>query len=254
MSEISAGAIKEIERLVQEAGRSKFVRPEGCPQGRAYWVGPDGKMEFEVIPRRPTNDRLDTPEAFAEYVKRDGAVDGGTCFYGEQLLQYVEDEDLRYDAAHCPLIKSVPFKWLEAESSKPMTQAQLVRTLRIIFNGCLPGDSNLIGVVRNMKFDSASAAAAEIKHGRESLGRQIQASVTGEGAIPEEVNLFLPVYENFGRPKFVKCAIEVFPHEQQFKLTPYPGQLRDAVELVLEDVAVLLSGEGMPPAFRGAPG
>ena len=150
-------------------------------------------------------------------------------FISDQRIELVYDIEERRDMAICDLKKSPPWDWLVTQSARPMTQHDLVRLLRVTFRNCLDNDV-LLKTVRALKWQAAQGTDRDIRHVRESLDRTIVANVTGAEDIPEEIALSVPVWENFPFKARIACAIEVFPTEQQFKLTPYPIELQRGLD------------------------
>jgi hypothetical protein len=103
------------------------------------------------------------------------------------------------------------------------------------------------------KFSSAADGAGSIQHSRESIGRSINAAVTGEAALPEDVWLTVPVFENHPFRARIACALEIMPQDQTFQLLPFPLEVQQAMDTALADVVNTLKGENVPPAFRGSP-
>lgn len=245
-----AQAIKEIERLVTAANRTTLLEARGERGGVYFLVGPDGRAERVLAEPAWSAERLATPAELLRFIQ-ERAGEKSAVFFGESGATFFYDRDDRRAKASCELVTSPQYQWLAHAKGGVMSQADLVRLLRITFRGCLPADGNLLALVRNLKFSTAGEAAVSIQHGRESLGKRVEAAVTGEGVLPEEVTLFIPVFENHPFKARVACALEVCPHEQGFRLTPYPLEVRNALDAAVEDVGTLLTASGLPPAYRG---
>lgn len=253
-----AGAIQEVERLTRAAHKTEILKADGEPRGVYYLVGPDGKAHRTVAGPDWHGERLATPAQLRTFVADHsaGTEDGkGVLFYDESRIVYVYDEGDRRDRAVCELVQSPQFKLLTALSDAPKNfdQASFVRLLRITLRGCLPPDGNLLPLVRNLKFTSGAETERDVQHGRESVGRQVTAAVRGVDAIPEEVTLLVPVFENHNFKARVACAVEVMTHEQAFRLTPYPLEIKHAMDEAMESVAEVLGSDGLPAAYRGNP-
>ena len=95
-----------------------------------------------------------------------------------------------------------------------------------------------------------SEARADIQQGRESLGKAIMSQVTGEDAFPEEVTFDMRLFDNGPRIFHqIHCALEIFPQEQQFAITPFPEQIRSALD---GEIAAMVSEFGdYVDAFAG---
>ena len=158
-------------------------------------------------------------------------------------LTLVYDLKDRRNTATLPLTYTDTFKMLMG-TLPLMTQKEFVRLLRITLRGCLSHDSKLIEIVRNLKFTSAGEVNANLSHGNESLGKRISNQVMGTDAIPEEIAIFVQVYEEL--PDYrntIRCAIEIFPEENRFRLTPYPNEIVTAVRDAQDKIRQMFEGD-----------
>ena len=87
------------------------------------------------------------------------------------------------------------------------------------------------------------------------MGRSITAKVSGEGEIPEEVTLEVPVYSTPGETAryAVRCSVEVDPGTGRFTLAPPPDELTRVQTLALASIRERLSQGTNIPAYLGAP-
>jgi hypothetical protein len=246
--------VKEVERLVTQASRTATMAVAGEKAGTYYLIGPDGKAERRVVDPPWADFKPETPAELKRFIENHRTGDAQAVFYNDDRVTFVFDENDRRDKATCELATTPPFDWLTTASTNPpiLRQADFVRLLRITLRGCLP-DGNLLALVRQLKFNTAGEAAGSIQHGRESMAKSITATITGEAALPEEVGLFVQVFENHPYRAQVICALETHPNEQAFRLTPYPLEVRRAMDEALDDIADLYRGDDMPPVYRGQP-
>lgn len=109
--------------------------------------------------------------------------------------------------------------------------------------GTLPPDSKLLPLLRDMKFASASDGEANIQHGRESMGKKINATVLGTDAIPEEITLSVQVFmtSDITLRMEVRCAVDIYVQEQMFRIVPLPMQLQRAVDGTMDHIMERLS-------------
>lgn len=112
--------------------------------------------------------------------------------------------------------------------------------------------TDLLTLVRSLKFKSDGTASGTIHQGRESLGKHISAQV--EQTIPEEVTLRVPVFKNAVSTVTIPCAVEIDPQSQTFKLTPYPGELHRGKVQAIESVVETLGEQSSEvPIYIGKP-
>ena len=139
---------------------------------------------------------------------------------------------------------------------KPKTQAELIRLLRIELAGSI--DKALIARFRRLDWTNNAKTAATAEHGRESLGQEVLAEVSGTEDLPEELNLQVPVYRDVGRTTVytVKCAVEIDTVQATFCVTPLPGQLdlaqESALTAIRDELVKGLSSTSVP-IYAGNP-
>lgn len=250
---LEAAAIDRIKILAQEAQQQRWVKVDKWVDESHLIIYPDGRREVvEARPKRHS-EKLATPAELGAFVRDLPDNSAGVLFYSFDQVVYCYDRNDRRDTAACRLDLSPQFRWLSTESQQPLNQAGIVRVLRIVFRGCLSRYTELLGLLRQLKFTAGGQTEADLQHARESMGKSIQAAVTGISALPEELVLHVPVYENHPFTVDVDCALEVFPAEQAFKLTPYPLELRRARDAAMSSIQDMLTGPGLPPAYEGQP-
>lgn len=237
---IDAEAGEIVEAPKQELPGTYFIRAkEGLvkhfvePATRVELARPQDLVNYglEVMAERkgdPTFSPLVTYNAFS------------ICFYPEW-------PDGRH-LAEVVLRMTPQWQWLCAKPSF-LPQQSFVRLLRTTLAGCVPGP-DILTMVRKLKQSTQSTSEGEIQHGKESLGKNIMSKVSGEGAIPEQVTLVVPLFENFPQRFPVVCDLEIDPGSMTFQLTPLPQELTKASDAALEALRELLDAPGMPATHR----
>ena len=254
MSNEGIGQVGEqIERLTRDAIQPAVISAPGQPNNAYYLINKSGVAELITPAPKGHSIVMESPAALLELVNRNikdqfTAMPSPVVFVNPRTVVLYTDINARRDSAGCALVESEPLMWLKESSARPYSQADIVRILRIIFRGCAASDG-VLSLIRNLKFDCNTSGEAEVQHGRESMGRQINASVRGIDAIPEELVLSVPAYRNYGYRASITCAIEISVLEKQFRITPYPGELdraiSEAVGFIQSDFSKII------PAFLG---
>lgn len=249
------GAVGEqIERLAIDSLTAEIISTsEREPTGYYYLQQPQGEATLILAKPHWHSEKIASPiELEKMLIARKKDFVDPVIFYDELNVSLVYDLATRRDFINCPLVQSTQFKEIARVSSKPMPQKDFIRLLRVIFRGCL-ADSSILNNFRNIQWSASENGGSDIQHGRESLGRQITASVQGIQTIPEEITLTIPLFENHGFLSSIECAIDISVESRSFAITPFPQQLHHAMEATLDDILLQFSKEGYPPAFRGHP-
>ncbi|HEV7301631.1 MAG TPA: hypothetical protein VGN72_19860 [Tepidisphaeraceae bacterium] len=256
-----ADGVKEIERITRSA---MIVEPKimNLPLEKPgtyaiFTPGPAGQpINVDVRTAGPLwhNERLEDPKQLIAFItslgERGVKPEDGAVYISQSAVTYVYNFEDRRHRATCPLIMSVPWKWLSVDQ-KPLSQRDLIRLLRITFDGSLPTDSNLISLIRTVKWKSDGTVESDVQRGREALGRQIIREVSGIANFPEEFTLDVQVFENVKQDVRVRVALELLPDVERFEVTPFPTQIHNGMAETLtwlqSDIA-----QTKVPTFIGA--
>jgi hypothetical protein len=119
-------------------------------------------------------------------------------FHDATQITAVLDNKTRRDFAVLPLEPTRRWQALMSlrEAGISLSPSEAVRFLR--FN--LPCDETLalIPLLRRVDFKRSEGGHEETAHGRESLGRAVEASIQGTAEIPESIVISLRAYSNHG--------------------------------------------------------
>ena len=252
-----------ISRQAVEANEKQILQPPGGPEHVYGIVHRDGTVEWKEAAPHPRNHKagdLDSLVANAERFapQADGADTVAVCWYSRKGVVLLAEDATRRDRVTLPLTLSPQLAYLQRlEESKPrvqFTQADLVLTLRTTLARSISPD--VVAVFRRLNFRKSSGGASEVGHGKASIGRELQAELTGSGAIPETLAFRVPVFAA-GVPfeAAVECAVDVQAEAERFLLIPLPGEIENAITQAETYIGGILA-ENLPetvPAFYGEP-
>ncbi len=220
-----------FDALTQHAEKAMtpvVIHPEGEPDHNYLVAMPDGGMEwFEADPAPRLHNAFDLATV-ARWASQ-GAKPSPWCSRRGVVL--VLDDDTRRDVVRLDLVESPQLATLRAlEERKPaFDQKAFARLLRIDLAGCL-ASPNLLQSVKQVKFSVLKGLEGEASHGKESIGKTLQAELKGANAVPEEAEVVLPVWSGQAHPTryCVRCAVEIDVIGERFQLIPFPGAIEDA--------------------------
>ena len=181
----------------------------------------------EVTSKEPLPNRRQHQFASVEALK--SAIgrwcDGGTVWHNEERVVVVFDDLNRRDVGVLPLRRSPQFYLLEKLGKDGLDHRTFIRTLR--HDLAYTGVEGLLSLVRKVEFKRHNDGRSDIGHGKESLGRAVEAAVTTTDELPEEVDLSVPLYETEGcaANESVRCSLDIDISTERFSLVPLPGQL-----------------------------
>lgn len=245
-----------LESLAAQAVQAQEARELKLPgDGRVTYVDQGGTLtKYDVSPplRSHRVDSVDDLIAAAKKWNKSPVV----WLNGDSIVLLPDDADRR-DKVSLPLVKSHQFATLVRLGKEPMLDQQgLVRLLRIDLQGAA-GRADLLAVVRKIKWRQSSAGDASIQHGSESLGKSIEAEVSGAGAIPEQVLVSCPVYQNHGEREFkvsILCDLEIDAASQKFRFRPLPDEIERVTDAALDGIRSRIA-DALPDTamFYGTP-
>lgn len=245
-----------LELLNQNNHKSLEARLVKIPgDGRKAYIDQAGKItHFDVTPdvRGHTVDSVEDLIAAASRWNTKPVI----WISGESVILIADDDDRR-DRVTLPLHKSHQFATLVKLTQSPkLAQDQILRLLRIDLPGAA-GAAELVAAVRKIKWRTGASGESTITHGSESLGKSIEAEVTGAGNIPDSLTATCPVYRNPGEREYtvtVLLDLEIIAHEQKFRLCPLPDELERVTEAALAGIRDRIEGELNDAAiFYGTP-
>lgn len=162
---------------------------------------------------------------------------------------------------------SKPYQFVQALANEPTsdeyrwTQEGILWNLRTEIGADNIGPENLLARLRSLKFSVASDGESEIKSGRESMGKQVTAAVTGGGEdLPDSCTLRVPVYADMvideeQRVERIACAIDINVSDATLLLKPLPGEVeraqREIDEAIAEAIRAGITAEGVK-VFNGS--
>lgn len=223
----------------ERAGRYAIVTPS--PAGKP------ASIEVKLTEPDWHSEELEDIEQLAKFIVATAATNeaAGAIYIGAEQVVYVFDFEDRRDRATVSLETTKPWDWL-AIDQHPMSQAQIIRLLRITFDRCLPPDSALVNVLRQVKFTTGATVEANIQRGKEALGKQIMSEAAGVSNFPDEFVLQVNVFKGLNRPKSVRVALEILPDVSKFELIPFPGEIDASMRDTLADIQEELAATKVP--------
>lgn len=254
-----ADLVRTLVALGKDNAEAKIVSVPGDSRGGYLVHG--GKCEYETFPAPLRKFRVESLIDLCT-MAQDKMVVGGddACpqlFHDDGGVYLVIDANDRREIVSLPLRKSERFKTLEAMVASPWigTPAQTVQLLRFKLQGV--GCDALIAALRKVDFARTNKTSADVTHGRETLGRSVEAAVQSVDTIPEVFAVDLPVFTNNGlRDQIfrVRCGIHIDPHEGTIRIAPLADEITSA--LTGAQFAIIEALNAMAPKvprFWGSP-
>jgi rhodanese-related sulfurtransferase len=256
--------LEEALTYVAELGR-KSAAPQRLdikdPRHAVFALG-GGAIQTIDLPVPPRAHAVKQLADIVELADRfDAAGRKVAVWYDEcAVVLVIDDDGHRVETATLTLVESDVFKVVRlltgGTKAASFDHKAFVRLLRIDLAGAL-APSELLEVVRRVKFEAGSVVNSDVRRSRESLGREITAAVSAEAEIPDDVTLSAPVYKTFGEESEypVRCTVEVDAMAGSFRLIPFPDEIERVQHLAVASIAERLAA-GLPegvPHYYGKP-
>ena len=174
------------------------------------------------------------------------------------IVVHLERGDRR-DLVRMPLEQSHRFKVLrDLQTKDPMTQQEAIRLLRFGLHGT--GVDSVIAALRRMDTTRKSDGRSLVEHGRESLGRSVEAAVQNADQIPEAFQVHTPVFINPGLAELTMVTIwcgvllDLASTPVRIEIKPLADEVSNAFIRAQEAIGAALARD-LPskPIFHGKP-
>lgn len=258
-------AIESILAIGKKAADVQTFTSQSLPDVVFLRTG-ESVTEKKIPPQRIVHNiaRFDD---FVEYIARIQTGDIEThdhadvvkapmVFVGPQRIVCVIDPAVRKDFVTMPLLTTERWKTLVTLSAPAaIGPAELVKLLRFKLNGT--GQEKLIADLRRVDFTRTNAGRSDVAHGRETLGKSVEAEVQQAENIPDSFLVETSVYSNPGlRDIKVKVRVGIYIDviNQHFEVGVMPDELQLAIDRTAADVSDKLQA-ALPsvPTFIGSP-
>lgn len=173
-----------------------------------------------------------------------GAPVSVRIWIGDGLITAVLDDDVRRDFVTMQLVKTETFNRVVNLSGKALSQKDLIQHLRTTLRTAdfAPG---LLHTVRSIKFKSSESGHAEVVTGRESMGRSVEAAVTGATEFPEDLSLSVQVFRDHSFDssfeETLALTFDCIVEEQKFKMELLPDLAQTVTDNTLSKIADFVS-------------
>ena len=238
----------KLQEAARESAKPAITTIEG--DDRYAWLD---KEKHELPPPRREH-RVHSLEAMLSAAEQYGKNDprDGSIWHNEKAVVLLCVDADRRDRVTLGLELSDQYKALQVVSKTPFQQKPFVLFLKRLMRGAI--DDSLLAAVRVIEFKRRNDGSGTVQHGKESLGRSVEAEVQGMSAIPEIVVANVPVYSTPGcdQRHGIGLSIDIDPDQQTFSLTPLADELTFAIHAAQRALHEALDESGLP-VFYGQP-
>lgn len=233
-------AINAIVSLTRSSSQSKVAIEAGPGQPRPrHFLVDRSDCQVEWLEADPPLRQV-TLHGVQDVVKLVEDEPHAMIFVSRDRVTAILDKNDRREWGTLPMRFSRVFlKLLELEASKPeMTPREVIRLMRFD----LPGGhaQGIIDSFRNVDFKRTDAGSIKTEHGREALGRAVEAEVQGVSRIPETFKISVAPFAvpgGRGHDFELTCGIDIDPVAGKVQVRPIADQLDIIVDAALFAIA-----------------
>lgn len=226
LTELLAG----IEALVRKAHGAEVIKPPQEPDHVYLLKTPDGgitRCEAEPKPRKHCALSLGTIINMARQYAE--ASLNPEIWYSQKGVTLILDDDTRRDQVFFLLERSEQLNALLSLKAEGYTQREFLHLLRVRLHGAVLPE--LIQAVRHLKFRTLTTGESMVGQGKASIGKSLEAELTGARELPEDLFLSIPVWANYQSDvrDVVRCLLEVDAQTERFYLRVLPCEIENAI-------------------------
>lgn len=144
-----------------------------------------------------------------------------------EVVLVLDDTTYRESRVSMPLPEHPAFGALcKLEKMSPQTQKEMIQFLRLNLKAEIDAAApSFVASLREIRIQSNSAGTGSVQAGRETMGRQIDESVTGANIMPEDLLIRVQLWLHHACTVDVDCTFDIDVSKATFSLKPKPGQL-----------------------------
>lgn len=215
--------------------------------------------DFETLDR-PALDRNGSLHGLDDLIV--AALDGTMVtnpevFHDNNEIVLILDRSDGHERMTMPLTQTNRFEKLinmQGGVNSQIAPRNLIRMLRFELSDT--GIDHVIAGLRKLDFTRKSDGRSDIEHGKESLGKSVEAAVQQADNIPEEFDIEVPIYSNAGLRDLstvrIKMGIYIDVFEQMIELSPLADEMEKALVTAQRAIGEYLRSKLQAvPVFNG---
>lgn len=243
-----------IVRLGRDAESVSLHSIEADP--RVVLVRHGSELETRSLPPPLRDATLQGLDDVVSFIGSSGRAPRPELYYSDAGVRVLLDAEDRREQATLALAESARFDLLrELTTPKSFGQREAVKFLRYRLAGT--NVDHVVSALRQIDFSRRSSGAGTVEHGKESLGRSVEAAVQQADRIPDAFEVTTPVWTNPGLRQItatVTVGLYLDLEKPAIELGVLPDEIESALCTALEELRRLLA-ERLPevPLFHGAP-
>lgn len=245
--------IDKIAGLAKTANGVSIVQIPGDP--RRVLVAQSGTSAERSIPAPLRKHQVHGLDDLVRLVGDETIASAPEVFHDDERVEVILERADRRESAVMSLVHSQRFlRLVELQIGIAADARDIVRFLRFELHDC--GVAEVLKALRQVDFTRQSSGGRTTEHGRESLGRSVEAAVQQADKIPEEFTAEVPVFQNSGLRSItakVRVGVYVDVDAEKVELRTLTDEIEQAkVQAQRSLGAELMDRLGEVPVFHGS--
>lgn len=205
--------------------------------------------ETITIPKAQGAERIDffDLESFCSFLSCEPNRPSGRIYVRESEIVFVNRDSSHFcNMYSLPLKHSPVFSFLrQSHSAEPDALSQMLKFN--LSNAAAIDPKTFVSAIGNLKFCSQSDKEYEVSDGAEGISKSLRATVTGEIAVPDSVNVTVEMYPGIADQLNSDCIdklvvtmsidVKVSPKEGRVLIRPMPAEVDKAIAQSLSGIA-----------------
>lgn len=237
-----------------KVGATPSVLSHTMDPRRAFVVA-NGACQEIVVPPPLRNHQLEDLPSFLSFVADEGICPNPEVYQDADQLVVLCDRNDRRDRGTLKLRRTARWQALVVLTKNlcAFGQKEVLRYLR--HDLAVEGLDHVIAALRRLDFTRTSTGRAHVEHGRESLGRSVEAVVQNASEIPESFVVITAPYATLGANQTaeVRLSVELDIENQRVILRVLPDELANAERAIQVQVQnTIRTALPLVPLFTGS--
>lgn len=236
------------------ATRTETVEFDDIPRVK-FVFKPDGTRDEILAPPPPRLPAFSSYGSLVSYLNREAEVGGQPEVYvGKSRVTAYLDRMERLEYAEMPLILTERFQNLQNLDFSDSPRAIIRWLLRDYDPVAQSGTTGIIEALSRVDFKLLQTGKSEIAHGRETLGKSVEAAVQQAEEIPERFTLNVKVWRHLDYTATVQIGVYLDLQEQKVHLFTNKDEVDEVFHYAVRNLAAdLESGLKGIPVYIGMP-
>jgi len=246
--------LRELVGHVRKAQQVEFYAPAQLP--KTLFVRHEGELLEKTIAPPPRMHRLEGLDDIVNALKEESLGTLPEVFVSASGVKAYLDGSDRREVLTVPFIETKRFQLVrKLQTAVNMQPKDALKLLKIDLHG--GNIAHVIQPLSRIEFTRTGTGRTNVEHGKESLGRSVEAMVQNAKDVPEQFALSVPVWSTDGFDRFgVQVAFSLYLdlEAQTVELRVLPDEVERCVNLALRAAVAELGSrlEGVP-IFMGTP-